>query len=231
MLILPFPSHPAYIFWYGGVEQYWVRGGGFGFRCPCWIYFPFFPLDQLWNGCRLTIGPHADIWLPDPSISPLWPKPQGPPTSAPPRARLKTTIPLSLNHTSRCVYVCRCVLSRLGFHISCLKWNQKLGSWTGVLEACVWQRSNFAPWTWVHSSSSCFVLFKSRDVQICIILNYTHILIAEEPLKGVSVYWFRFFFSASQIAACHKVLFHSNWIQGFHKIDSLCIQRPIKCCS
>lgn len=44
-----------------------------------------------------------------------------------------------------CVCRCVCALSRVGFHISCLKWKQKARSWTGVLEACVQQRSNF--WT------------------------------------------------------------------------------------
>lgn len=95
---------------------------------PCWYLAPWTPSSPLCDPNH-WLHPHQLPW----------------------GARPKTTFLLCLNHTSCSVYVCAyvCVLSRVGFHISCLKWNQKLGFWTGVLEACVWQRNNFALWIWV----------------------------------------------------------------------------------
>lgn len=89
----------------------------------------------------------------DPGQTPLWtlaqsllcdPNPQAPTLPVPRGPRPKTMLLLCLKLMLRRVDVC--VPSGIEFHRSGLKWNQKLGSWTAVLEACAWQRASFAEW-------------------------------------------------------------------------------------
>lgn len=124
-------------------------------------------LSCLWSAVeRLSARPRLTTELQDSNVAPWTPqcllcRPLAPPSPHPLRTQHKIMLLLCLNHTLRCLDVSVCVLSRTEFHVSCLKWNQKLGSWTGVLKACAWQRSNFAP----RVCSGCFNLSKGRSFE------------------------------------------------------------------